>query len=214
MAAASTPGNKQTAASPVHQRVVLGVEQAKHASIEQALFYSFPTTQPSCQSSRAAHVLRASKANTSNTEKQFTANTQDNIQLGYTWRTSRIPAQPSAPWPPLPTLLSEAFSTEGIPAQNRKRKTATKPAAAATVQTYVQTMSQREANNVLLCVRLLLPLVGATAVHLLRKIMMCVHEVHAVPIFQTSQLEGNGPKVCKQALKQGFGLNFYQCLSM
>ena len=84
MAAASTPGNKQTAASPVHQRVVLGVEQAKHASIEQALFYSFPTTQPSCQSSRAAHVLRASKANTSNTEKQFTANTQDNIQLGYT----------------------------------------------------------------------------------------------------------------------------------
>ena len=129
-------------------------------------------------------------------------------------RTGRIPAQPSAPGPPLPTLLSEAFSTEGIPAQNRKRKTATKPAAAATVQTYVQTMSQREANNVLLCVRLLLPLVGATAVHLLRKIMMCVHEVHAVPIFQTSQLEGNGPKVCKQALKQGFGLNFYQCLSM
>lgn len=84
MAAASTPGNKQTAASPVHQRVVLGVEQAKHASIEQALFYSFPTTQPSCQSSRSAHVLRASKANTSNTEKQFTANTQDNIQLGST----------------------------------------------------------------------------------------------------------------------------------
>ena len=208
MAAASTPGNKQTAASPVHQRVVLGVEQAKHASIKQALFYSFPTTQPSCQSSRAAHVLRASKANTSNTEKQFTANTQDNIQLGYRG------AQPSAPWPPLPTLLSQPFSTEGIPAQNRKRKTATKPAAAATVQTYVQTMSQREANNVLLCVRLLLPLLAPTAVHLLRKVMMCVHEVHAVPVFQTSQLEGNGPKVRKQALKQGFGLNFYQCLSM
>ena len=75
-------------------------------------------------------------------------------------------------------------------------------------------MSQREANNVLLCVRLLLPLVGATAVHLLRKIMMCVHGVHAVPIFQISQLEGNEPKVRKQALKQGFGLNFYQCLSM
>ena len=69
--------------------------------------------------------------------------------VGLHRRTSRIPAQPSAPWPPLPTLLSEAFSTEGIPAQNRKRKTATKPAAAATVQTYVQTMSQREANNVL-----------------------------------------------------------------
>ena len=134
--------------------------------------------------------------------------------VGLHRRTSRIPAQPSAPVPPLPTLLSEAFSTEGIPAQNRKRKTATKPAAAATVQTYVQTMSQREANNVLLCVRLLLPLLAPTAVHLLRKIMMCVHEVHAVPIFQTSQLEGNGPKVCKQALKQGFGLNFYQCLSI
>ena len=84
MAAASTPGNKQTAASPVHQRVVLGVEQATHASIEQTLFYSFPTTQPSCQSSKSAHVLRASKANTSDTEKQVTANTQDNIQLGYT----------------------------------------------------------------------------------------------------------------------------------
>ena len=134
--------------------------------------------------------------------------------VGLHRRTSRIPAQPSAPWPPLPTLLSEAFSTEGIPAQNRKRKTATKPAAAATVQTYVQTMSQREANNVLLCVRLLLPLLAPTAVHLLRKVMMCVHEVHAVPIFQTSQLQGNGPKVCKQALKQGFGLNFYQRLSM
>ena len=35
----------------------------------EVLFYSCPTTQPSCQSSRSAHVPRASKANTSNTEK-------------------------------------------------------------------------------------------------------------------------------------------------
>ena len=69
-------------------------------------------------------------------------------------------------------------------------------------------MSQREANNVLLCVRLLLPLVGATAVHLLRKIMMCVHEVHAVPIFQTSQLEGNGPKVCKASAETRIRIEF------
>ena len=172
---------------------------------------------PPNQAAKAAglHMYSEQAKPTQATQKN---NSQPTHRTTFSWvthrRTSRIPAQPSAPWPPLPTLLSEAFSTEGIPAQNRKRKTATKPAAAATVQTYVQTMSQREANNVLLCVRLLLPLVGATAVHLLRKIMMCVHEVHAVPIFQTSQLEGNGPKVCKQALKQGFGLNFYQCLSM
>lgn len=105
MAAASTPGNKQTAASPVHQRVVLGVEQAKHASIEQALFYSFPTTQPSCQSSRAAHVLRASKANTSNTEKQFTANTQDNIQLGYTGALAVSQPSPRCPLAPTADII-------------------------------------------------------------------------------------------------------------
>ena len=77
-------GQQADRSQPSPPKGGFGVEQAKHASIEQALFYSFPTTQPSCQSSRAAHVLRASKANTSNTEKQFTANTQDNIQLGYT----------------------------------------------------------------------------------------------------------------------------------
>ena len=62
-------GQQEDRSQPSPPKGVLGVEQATHALIGEVLFYSCPTTQPSCQSSRSAHVPRASKANTSNTEK-------------------------------------------------------------------------------------------------------------------------------------------------
>ena len=143
MAAASTPGNKKTAASPVR---ILGVEQATHALIGEVLFYSCPTTQPSCQSSRSAHVPRASKANTSNTEKN---NSQPTHRTTFSWVTQAhwpYPSPAQCPWAPTADIIVRSVFH----------------------RTNFSTKSQK------------------TFFHLLGKILMCVHEVHAMPGFRLS----------------------------
>ena len=100
MAAASTPGNEQTAASPVHQRVVLGVEHMPQLSRR----FSTASLPPNQAAKAAGLHMYSEQAKPTQAIKQHrkTIHSQHTGQhsVGLHRRTSRIPAQPKVPLGP------------------------------------------------------------------------------------------------------------------